>query len=103
LLATPDGEGNLLDHSLIYMGSNMGNSHRRDHHNVPVTLVGKASGKLQTGRYLSFPADKGRTSNLLVAILDKFGIHKESLGDSTNMLSIYAAGLRATGSRSYRV
>jgi hypothetical protein len=88
LLATPDGEGSLLDNSLIYMGSNMGNSHRHEHQNVPVTLVGKASGKLATGRYLSFPVDKERTSNLLLAILDKFGIHRDSIGDSTDMLAI---------------
>ena len=88
LLATPDGDGNLLDNSLIYMGSNMGNSHRHEHQNVPVTLVGKASGKLRTGRYLSFPADKERTSNLLLAILDKFGIQQDTIGDSTDMLAI---------------
>jgi hypothetical protein len=85
---TPDGDGSLLDNSLIYMGSNMGNSHRHEHQNVPVTLVGKASGKLETGRYVSFPLDKERTSNLLLAILDKFGIHRESIGDSTEMLAI---------------
>jgi hypothetical protein len=88
LQATPDGDGTLLDHSLTYMGSNMGNSHRHEHQNVPVILVGKASGKLQTGRYLPFPLDTERTSNLLLAILDKFGIHKDSLGDSTDMLAI---------------
>jgi len=88
LLATPDGDCNLFDHSLIYTGSNMGNSHRHEHQNVPVTLVGKASGKLETGRYVSFPADKERTSNLLLAILDKFGIHRDSIGDSTDMLAI---------------
>lgn len=88
LVATPDGDGNLLDHSLIYMGSNMGNSHRHEHQNVPVVLVGKASGKLETGRYLPFPLDKERTSNLLLALLDRFDIHKETLGDSTGTLSI---------------
>jgi len=66
----------------------MGNSHRHEHQNVPVTMVGKASGKLETGRYVAFPADKERTSNLLLAILDKFGIHQESIGDSTAMLAI---------------
>jgi len=88
LHATKDGDSSLLDNSLIYMGSNMGNSHRHEHQNVPVTMVGKASGKLETGRYVAFPADKERTSNLLLAILDKFGIHQESIGDSTAMLAI---------------
>ena len=48
----------------------------------------KASGKLETGRYVSFPVDKERTSNLLLAVLDKFGIHRDSIGDSTDMLAI---------------
>ena len=39
-------------------------------------------------RYLSFPPDKERTSNLLLAILDKFGVHKDGIGDSTDMLAI---------------
>jgi hypothetical protein len=88
LKSTPDGDGSLLDHSLIYMGSNMGNSHRHEHENVPVILVGRASGKLETGRHLEFPSGKERTSNLLLAILDKFGIQQESIGDSTGRLTI---------------
>ena len=85
---TPDGDGNLLDHSLTYMGSNMGNSHRHKHENVPVILVGRASGRLETGRYVQYPLGKERTSNLLLSILDKFGIHREFIGDSTGNLEI---------------
>src|SRR5262245_17225977 len=88
LKATPDAEGNLLDHSLIYMGSNMGNSHRHEHENVPVILAGRASGRLETGRHIEFPLGKERTSNLLLALLEKFGIEREFLGDSTGRLSI---------------
>ena len=88
LRAMPDGDGNLLDHSLIYMGSNMGNSHRHEHENVPVILVGKASGKLQTGRHVEFPLKTQRTSNLLLTILDKFGIEQDYIGDSTGRLDI---------------
>ena len=85
---TPDGDGNLLEHSLTYMGSNMGNSHRHEHENVPVILVGRASGRLETGRYVQYPLGKERTSNLLLTILDKFGIHREFIGDSTGHLEI---------------
>ena len=88
LRETPDGDGNLLDHSLTYMGSNMGNSHRHEHENVPVILVGKASGRLETGRHVAFPLRTERTSNLLLSILDKFGIDRESIGDSTGHLAI---------------
>lgn len=88
LKATPDGDGNLLDHALIYMGSNMGNSHRHEHENVPVILAGRASGRLEAGRHVEFPLGKERTSNLLLALLEKFGIQKETIGDSTGQLSI---------------
>ncbi len=88
LRATLEGEGTLLDHSLIYMGSNMGNSHRHEHENVPVILAGRASGRLQTGRHVEFPLGKERTSNLLLSVLDKFGIHRDSIGDSHGPLEI---------------
>ena len=88
LHATRDGDGTLLEHSLIYMGSNMGNSHRHEHANVPVILIGSAGGRLQTGRHVEFPLGKERTSNLLLAILDKYGIERESLGDSHGHLAI---------------
>jgi len=88
LKMTPDGDGTLLDHSLMYMGSNMGNSHRHEHENVPVVLVGGASGKLETGRHVEFPLKTQRTSNLLLTILDKFGIQQETIGDSIGHLEI---------------
>jgi Protein of unknown function (DUF1552) len=88
LAATSEGDGNLLDNSLIYMGSNMGNSHRHEHKNVPVILLGRASRKLATGRYLPFPLEKERTSNLLLAIVNRFGLQRESIGDSTDLLAI---------------
>jgi hypothetical protein len=85
---TPEAGANLLYHSMIYMGSNMGNSHRHEHSNVPVILAGRASGRLETGRYVEFAPTKERTSNLLLSLLDKFGIEKESLGDSHGHLAI---------------
>jgi hypothetical protein len=88
LKSTPDGDGNLLDHSLIYMGSNMGNSHRHEHENVPVILVGRASGKLDAGRHVEFPLGKERTSNLLLALLNKFDIQRDYIGDSTGCLTL---------------
>ena len=83
-----DGDGTLLDHTLIYMGSNMGNSNRHAHENVPVILVGGASGKHQGNRHLVFPEGRERTANLLLSLLDMYGIRLDILGDSTGHLTI---------------
>jgi hypothetical protein len=87
LKATPDGDGSLLDHSIVLYGSGMGNSNQHDHEDLPIVLIGGASGRLKGGRHLVFPA-KTTMSNLLMAVLDKFGIRLEKFGDSTGMLEI---------------
>ena len=87
LKATPDGDGTLLDHSMVLYGSGMGNSNQHDHEDLPVILIGGASGRLKGGRHLVFPP-KTTMSNLLLAMLDKFGIRLEKFGDSTGMLEI---------------
>jgi hypothetical protein len=81
-----DGDGTLLDHSLILYGSNMGNSNQHVHYDVPHVLVGGANGKIKGGRHLAYPTKTVPTGNLLLSILDKFGIHQDSLGDSTGRL-----------------
>ena len=87
LKATPDGDGNMLDHSMILYGSGMGNSNQHDHEDLPLVLLGGASGRLKGGRHLMFPA-KTTMSNLLLAMLDKFGIPVEKFGDSSGILEI---------------
>jgi hypothetical protein len=87
LKATPDGDGSLLDHSVVLYGSGMGNSNQHDHEDLPAVLIGGASGRLKGGRHLVFPA-KTTMSNLLLAVLDKFGVRLEKFGDSTSMLQI---------------
>jgi hypothetical protein len=87
LKATPDGDGTLLDHSMVLYGSGMGNSNQHDHEDLPVILIGGASGRLKGGRHLAFPP-KTTMSNLLLAILDNFGIRLEKFGDSTGVLEI---------------
>ncbi len=81
-----DGDGTLLDHSLILYGTNMGNSNQHLHYDVPHVLVGKASGKLDGGRHLAYPSKTVPTGNLLLSLLDKFDIHQDSIGDSTGRL-----------------
>ncbi len=88
LRSIPDGDGNLLDHVLIYKSSNMGNSHRHAHEKVPVILVGGVNGTFKGNRHLVFPDSTERTANLLLSILGLYGIEQKSVGDSTRMLSI---------------
>jgi hypothetical protein len=86
LASKEEGDGTLLDHSMILFGSNMGNSNQHVHHDVPHILVGGANGKLEGGRHLAYPSKTVPTGNLLLSILDKFDIHQDSIGDSTGRL-----------------
>jgi Protein of unknown function (DUF1552) len=87
LRATPDGDGNLLDHSMILYGSSMSNPNEHNHFPLPLLVAGGACGKLQGGRHVKF-GERTPMSNLLVALLEKAGVEKGSLGDSTGMLNI---------------
>jgi hypothetical protein len=86
LAKTQDGDGTLLDQSLVLYGSNMGNSNQHVHYDVPHLLVGGANGKLKGGRHLAYPTKTIPTGNLLLSVLDKFDIHQDSIGDSTGRL-----------------
>jgi len=82
-----EGDGNLLDHSLLLYGSNMGDSNQHIHYDVPHVLVGGASGRLKGDRYLAFYPNKTvPTGNLLLSICDMFDIHQDHYGDSTGRL-----------------
>ena len=86
LRKTKDGDGTLLDHSLVLYGTNMGNSNQHLHYDVPHVVAGGLNGKLKGGRHLAYPTKTIPTGNLLLSILDKFDIHQESIGDSTGRL-----------------
>src|SRR5690606_35377157 len=87
LSETPDGDGTLLDHSLVLYGSGMSNSNQHDHDPLPLLLAGGATGKLQGGRRIR--AGLGTPmSNLLAAMLEKLNIDADSFGDSNAVLSI---------------
>jgi hypothetical protein len=83
--ATPDGDGSLLDHSLILYGSGMGNGNLHRHSDLPVLAAGKLNGKCQTGYHLDYKTDTPM-ANLLVTILDSVGVPIEKVGDSTGQL-----------------
>jgi hypothetical protein len=87
LAKTKEGDGTLLDRSLILYGSNMGNPNQHLHYDVPHVVIGGANGKMKKGgRHLAYPTREVPTGNLLLSVLDKFDIHLDSIGDSTGRL-----------------
>ncbi len=83
----PEGDGTLLDHSLILYGTNMGDSNQHLHYDVPHVLLGSASGQLKGGRHLAYPSRTITTGNLLLSVLGLYGIHQDSVGDSNGPLA----------------
>jgi hypothetical protein len=83
----PDGDGSLLDHSMVLYGSGMSDGNEHNHGPLPVVLAGGAGGALEGGRHLRHKPDT-TMSNLLLAMLLKLGIERESFGDSTEVLAI---------------
>jgi hypothetical protein len=86
LKETPDGDGNLLDRSLILYGSNMGNSNQHQHFDVAHLLVGGANGQLKGNRHLKYDRKTVTTGNLLVSVMDMYGIKRDKQGDSSGHL-----------------
>jgi len=87
LKSTPDGDGTLLDHSMILYGSSMSNGNQHDHDPLPVILAGGASGQLSGGKHV-MTAPHTPMSNLLLAVLNKLGIPATAHGDSTGMIEV---------------
>ena len=83
---TPDGDGTLLDHAMLLHGGGMGDGDQHSPHNLPLVLIGGANGQLKGGRVLEYPVDTPMM-NLGLSMLDKVGVHLESLGDSTGRLT----------------
>jgi hypothetical protein len=81
-----EGDGNLLDHSLILFGSNMANSDLHNNNPLPQALIGKACGKLKGGQHVHYPPDTPH-SNLLVTVLQRVGVPIQKIGDSTGVLA----------------
>jgi hypothetical protein len=86
LAKTEDGDGTLLDHSLVLFGSNMGNPNQHLHYDVPHVILGGNYGRMKGGRHLAYPTRTVPTGNLLLSLLDQFDIERESFGDSTGRL-----------------
>jgi hypothetical protein len=85
LRSTPDGDGTLLDHSMITYGSGLSDGNAHDHADLPLVLAGRGCGALKPGRYMKYPRETPM-GNLYVAMLDRMGVPVESLGDSNGEL-----------------
>jgi hypothetical protein len=87
LQAAPDGDGTLLDHSLILYGGGMGDGNLHRHADLPCLMAGKLGGAFKTGRHLRYPLNTPMT-NLLLTVLDASGVPIDTLGDSTGRLPL---------------
>ena len=87
LRTTPDGEGTLLDNSLLLYGGGLSNGNEHSHINLPLVLAGGAAGRLEGGRHLEYPIDTPM-ANLLLSVLENVGVSEDQLGDSTGRLEL---------------
>jgi hypothetical protein len=92
LRATPDGDGNLLDHMTILYGSGISNSNRHSGVNLPILVMGGGAGTLKGGRHIAYD-DEPPMSNLLVTLMDKLGVPVEKIGGSTGKLPLETVSL----------
>ena len=87
LQSTPDGDGTLLDHSMVLYGSSLSDGNEHNFDPLPIVLAGGASGRLHGGRHVRHAAHTPM-SNLLLTMLDKLGAHVDTIGNSTGLLDI---------------
>jgi len=84
--AIPDGDGSLLDHSMIVYGSGIADGNRHTHHDLPILVAGSGGGRLRTGKHAQFPSYTPLT-NLYLTLLDSMGVRTDVLGDSSGHLN----------------
>jgi hypothetical protein len=81
LAATPDGDGSILDHSIIVYGSNMSNSNAHNQYPLPISVLGGGCGKLKGGQHLVYP-EHTALADLWLTLLDRAGVPVGKVGDS---------------------
>jgi len=86
LAAMPDGDGSMLDHSILLYGSNMSNSNAHDEFPLPTLVLGGGGGKLKGGQHLRYP-DRTPLANLLLTLLDRAGVPTDKIGNSTSVFA----------------
>jgi hypothetical protein len=82
----PDGDGSMLDHSILLYGSNMSNSNAHNQYPLPTAVLGGGCGKIKGNNHINF---KERTplANVLLTLLQRSGVQMEKLGDSTGAIA----------------
>jgi hypothetical protein len=80
----PEGDGTLLDHSMIVYGSAIGDGNAHNHDNLPVVLAGRGGGTIQTGRHIVY--NRTPMNNLFLSLLDRMEAGTDQLGDSNGRL-----------------
>jgi hypothetical protein len=81
---TADGDGSLLDHSIIVYGSGLSDGNRHTHEDLPVVILGHG-GDFAVGRHVLYPKGTPMT-NLYLTLLDRVGVQQETIGDSTGKI-----------------
>ncbi len=84
LKSTPDGDGSLLDHSMIVYGSGLSDGNRHAHDDLPVVMFGRGGG-FRMGSHMVYPKQTPMT-NLFLTLLDRMGVPSEKIGDSTGQI-----------------
>jgi hypothetical protein len=85
LKAVREGDGTLLDHSMIVYGSGLSDGNRHNNENLPILLAGRGGGSIDAGRHLVYPTETPMT-NLFMSMLDRVGVSVPFVGDSTGRL-----------------
>ncbi len=83
--AIPEGEGTLLDHSMIVYGSGNADGNRHSHHDLPILLAGNGCGTLNSGQHIKYPKETP-LNNLWLSLLNRMDVNMQRLGDSTGSL-----------------
>jgi hypothetical protein len=91
LRTTQDGEGSLLDHTMIVYGSSLSDANLHTHHDLPIVLVGGGVGQIKGGRHIRYPKETP-LNNLFLNVLDRAGVRCDKFGDSSGELP-YLAGV----------
>ena len=90
LRAAQDENGSLLDHSMVVYGSSLSDSNAHTHDDLPTLLAGGGGGTLRGGRHLRYP-DGTPMTNLFLTLLDRLGVHRDRIGDSTGRIAHLSA------------
>ena len=85
LKSIPEGEGTLLDNSIVVYGGGISDGDRHNHDDLPILVAGKGGGRIHSGRHITYP-DNTPMSNLFLSMLDCAGVPAETIGDSTGRL-----------------